>query len=195
MARERDESKRSAILEVSKQLFARKGYHGTSISDIVNELGIPAGSIYTYFKSKDHILITAIEEGWEEFMSSLESACRTETEPERKLSLIIKYFLPQLFKDTELITLILTEGVRFIDLNDKLNRLSRFISGILADLAKKQKADLTLSGGEMTAALTIFFLGSIDTMRLINAGVIPIKAANVTGFIQTMIESAFRIQL
>lgn len=195
MARERDESKRAAILETSKKLFAEKGYHGTSISDIIKELDIPAGTIYTYFKSKDHILITAIEEGWENFMNRLEDACSRRTEPVKKLETIVTVFLPELFSDTELITLILTDGVRFINLADKLDKLSCFIANVLADIAQKQGAQAALDPKDTMAALTIFFLGTIDTVRLIQKGIVPLKESDVVNFIKLMIQSAFNIAI
>ena len=195
MARERDETKRTAILEISKKLFAEKGYHGTSISDIISALNIPAGTIYTYFKSKDHILTTAIEEGWEDFMGRLETACGAVSDPQKKLELVVTVFLPELFKDTELITLILTDGVRFINLKDKLNKLAFFIADILNALAKKQGTNITLSPKDTTAALTIFFLGSIDTIRLIKTGTVPLTQADVLNFIKLMIQSGFGITL
>lgn len=195
MARERDEAKRTAILEISKKLFAEKGYHGTSVADITKTLAIPAGTIYTYFKSKDHILITAIEEGWEDFMNRLENACSKTQEPEKKLEIIVTVFLPELFSDTELITLILTDGIRFVNLADKLNRLSYFIANVLADVAKKQGSHVTLAPKDTMAALTIFFLGTIDTVRLIQKGVVPLKEIDVVNFIKLMIQSGFNITM
>ena len=39
----------------------RKGYHGTSISDIVNKVGLSKGSLYAHFKSKGEILLKILE--------------------------------------------------------------------------------------------------------------------------------------
>lgn len=50
--------KRHHILEVAIRLFARKGYHATSIQEIVDELGIAKGSLYFHFKSKEDLLIS-----------------------------------------------------------------------------------------------------------------------------------------
>jgi len=40
--------------------FARKGFHATSIQEIVDELGMAKGSIYFYFKSKEELLLAVI---------------------------------------------------------------------------------------------------------------------------------------
>lgn len=50
------ERTREKILDVSFQLFAKKGYEKTSIQDIVNALGMSKGAIYHHFASKEEIL-------------------------------------------------------------------------------------------------------------------------------------------
>lgn len=44
------------ILEVSRRLFAEKGYDHTTIQDIVYALGMSKGAVYHHFKSKEDIL-------------------------------------------------------------------------------------------------------------------------------------------
>ncbi|MCK4541287.1 MAG: helix-turn-helix transcriptional regulator [Spirochaetales bacterium] len=63
MARMRDESKRTAILEVSKALFSKQGFSNTSISDIIRGTGFPVGTIYTYFKNKEEIVTVIAKAG------------------------------------------------------------------------------------------------------------------------------------
>lgn len=54
--KEMREKTRALILEKALYLFANKGFHGTSISDIAKEAGISKGLAYNYFESKDAIL-------------------------------------------------------------------------------------------------------------------------------------------
>ena len=54
------ETRRKIIL-TALQLFVRKGYHGTSITEIMNKVGLSKGSFYAHFKSKGEILLTIIE--------------------------------------------------------------------------------------------------------------------------------------
>lgn len=45
------------ILDVSAQLFLKKGYEKTTIQDIINDLGdLSKGAIYHHFKSKEEII-------------------------------------------------------------------------------------------------------------------------------------------
>lgn len=51
------------ILEASRRLFLEKGYEQTSIQDILDELGdLSKGAIYHHFKSKEDIMLTVIDE-------------------------------------------------------------------------------------------------------------------------------------
>lgn len=48
---------RENILQAAEDLFARKGYHKTSMDDIVKESGLSKGAIYGYFESKQDLLL------------------------------------------------------------------------------------------------------------------------------------------
>lgn len=49
--------RKQEILEIAAQLFARKGYRGTSIRDIGEQAGVLGGSLYHHIKSKDALFI------------------------------------------------------------------------------------------------------------------------------------------
>lgn len=63
------EKTRNAILESGKRLFAEKGYAGTSMRDIAEDVDIKAATLYHYFKSKEHLL----EEIYDSFYGELEA--------------------------------------------------------------------------------------------------------------------------
>jgi AcrR family transcriptional regulator len=50
------------ILEAALDLFVRKGYHGTSITDITKKVGLTKGALYSHFGSKGELLLRIIEE-------------------------------------------------------------------------------------------------------------------------------------
>ncbi|MGB9736155.1 MAG: TetR/AcrR family transcriptional regulator [bacterium] len=49
------EERRLTILNAAKEMFAIKGYHNTSISDIIKRADIARGTFYLYFKDKREI--------------------------------------------------------------------------------------------------------------------------------------------
>lgn len=58
--KEKDVKKRG-LLETGSTLMLCKGYHGTGIQQIVDAAGVPKGSFYNYFKSKEDFVIAAME--------------------------------------------------------------------------------------------------------------------------------------
>ena len=56
--------RRDEIMAAAKEVFARKGFHETTIADIAKEAGLAYGSVYWYFDSKDELFhaLMAVEE-------------------------------------------------------------------------------------------------------------------------------------
>lgn len=59
---DRKEKTRMSILDAAKKAFSSKGYHETSVSDIVSAVGVSQGSFYNYFSNKKEIFKTILEE-------------------------------------------------------------------------------------------------------------------------------------
>ena len=51
------ESRREQILIAAWKCFSRKGFHSTSMADVIKEAGLSAGAVYLYFRSKDEIIV------------------------------------------------------------------------------------------------------------------------------------------
>src|SRR2546425_12699253 len=56
------ETRRQDIITAARDLFSRKGFHGTSMPDIAHAAGISTGLIYYIFPSKEDILLACSEE-------------------------------------------------------------------------------------------------------------------------------------
>lgn len=50
-----------AILEAASNLFIKRGYEGTTMQDIAQELGISRSALYYYYKNKEEILVSLTE--------------------------------------------------------------------------------------------------------------------------------------
>jgi AcrR family transcriptional regulator len=55
------EGRRTDILAAAKKVFARKGYHATTIADIAKAAKLSYGSIYWYFDSKEALFHALVE--------------------------------------------------------------------------------------------------------------------------------------
>ncbi|MEM6342470.1 MAG: TetR/AcrR family transcriptional regulator [Bacteroidota bacterium] len=54
------EQSREKILRAAFELFAKKGYHSTSISQIAKHAGVAKGLIYNYFEKKEDLMTGVI---------------------------------------------------------------------------------------------------------------------------------------
>lgn len=54
-AQEAREVRRAQILEAALRVFAERGYHAASVSDLVEAAGVARGTFYLYFDSKDAV--------------------------------------------------------------------------------------------------------------------------------------------
>ena len=74
--RKRHEEKYQRILSASMEVFARKGFAESKISEIAQVAGVGDGTIYLYFKNKDDLLISVFEDrmdniNWRSLYTSL----------------------------------------------------------------------------------------------------------------------------
>ena len=61
------EESRQRLIECAAELFWKNGYSATGISEILKQTGLPKGSFYFYFKSKDD-LATAVTEYYQKIL-------------------------------------------------------------------------------------------------------------------------------
>jgi len=54
---------RKRLVQTALRLFASRGYHNTSIADILRESDCTRGVLYHYFPSKEELGYAAIDEG------------------------------------------------------------------------------------------------------------------------------------
>ena len=61
------EESRQRLIKCAAELFWQNGYSATGISEILKQTGLPKGSFYFYFKSKDELAV-AITEYYQEIL-------------------------------------------------------------------------------------------------------------------------------
>jgi TetR/AcrR family transcriptional regulator, cholesterol catabolism regulator len=65
-------ARRRELTREAARLFAQKGYHGASLSEIADALGVKAPSLYAHVDSKQEILYAIMLEGAEAFHGALD---------------------------------------------------------------------------------------------------------------------------
>jgi AcrR family transcriptional regulator len=193
MARIKDERKRRIILDAAKTLFAARGYAQTSVADIVKETGLPIGSIYTYFKGKEEIISTIVEEGWEQLQKEMRALVEEKLDPREKLRLLIDKFLPEILKDMDFVNIILSEALVYTRIEAKLESLTDVMMKFVGDLSKT--SPLPLDRHMVETALVVYFLGILNAARLARTASVGIKVADIIAFTKASIEGSLGVKL
>ncbi len=57
---------RERLLQAGVAVFSRSGFNGSSVQDITDAAGVPKGSFYNHFDSKERLAAAAIDYFWDE---------------------------------------------------------------------------------------------------------------------------------
>ncbi len=76
---------RAKLVDVARQLFARKGVEDTTMNDIAVASKKGRRTLYTYFKSKDQIYMAVVESELEMLSDSMEKAAKRSVAPDQKI--------------------------------------------------------------------------------------------------------------
>jgi len=66
-------TRRAELSRHAARLFAEKGYHGTSVGDLAQALGVQKGSLYAHIGGKQELLYEAMREGADAFHRGLDA--------------------------------------------------------------------------------------------------------------------------
>jgi TetR/AcrR family transcriptional regulator, cholesterol catabolism regulator len=64
--------RREELTRIAARLFAERGYQGTSLADLADELGVQKPSLYHHIASKEDLLWAVASEGAEAFHAALD---------------------------------------------------------------------------------------------------------------------------
>lgn len=83
-------TRRDELLVAAAQLFARNGYHATSMQDIADALDILRGSLYHHIDGKEALLHELMERGITELLTQARPIAQADMSPEEKLAEIVR---------------------------------------------------------------------------------------------------------
>lgn len=103
-----------AFIAVATDLFAEKGYYGTSITDLAQALGLTTASLYYHINGKPELLFRVLETGMANFLTRLEEIDGAETDPRTKLRRAVENHLDFVLNNQKAVAVFLRER-RFLE--------------------------------------------------------------------------------
>ncbi len=161
----RKDAKRRHILDTGAKIFAARGYHGTTVKDVVDEAEISVGTFYFYFSNKEELFETLYDEMNEMYLNVLTEAIETISKSTvETICRAITLALLSFQKNSRLARIMLIESV---GLNQRFEakrlanntRFSKILEDVLKSLAKKGL--INVPDAHVAA---VSFVGSVYTM-------------------------------
>lgn len=180
MDEERDR-KAQEIKLAAMELFARKGYTGTSIGDIAAELGYAKGSLYYYFKSKEEIFSDIVIDTIERLVGDMDGMTDEAAPALEDMGRIIDHFIDEKFEKMGLFQVFHQIQTFFMEVDDPEVRSSMIVrlGGIMERVVRiivRGMGSGELRQGQPFMLATVF-LGLIFGVSFFNAGPPPDVAA------------------
>jgi TetR/AcrR family transcriptional regulator, transcriptional repressor of aconitase len=81
VSQEHLDARRRQILVGASHCFARNGFHGTSMQDVLKEVGLSAGAVSRYFTGKDDLIAAIAGDAFQSIRQAFEQAAETTPPP------------------------------------------------------------------------------------------------------------------
>jgi AcrR family transcriptional regulator len=119
------ESRRDQILKTATRIFCEKTYHGTTLQEIANAVGMLKGSLYYYITSKEKLLANIILDALQTLNEDLLRVENADLTPVERLRQIVREHVKFNAKYREVGTLFLTERntISSLDEMDKMMQI------------------------------------------------------------------------
>ena len=106
-------SRRDELVAVAARLFAERGYHGTSMADLAEAMGVQKGSLYSLTGSKQDLLVLITRDGAASFHGALDGM-PDDGEPLERVRLALRRHLAVVAAQVDAAT-VFTREWRFLD--------------------------------------------------------------------------------
>lgn len=129
---------RADVVQAATRIFSRRGYHGTSMQHIADELGMRKASLYHHVKAKEDLLFAIHERLIDRLIDQTVEVVSSSRSPEDKLRHIILVNTRIVVEDVDALAVFLKErdvldGERWASLVSKRDLYEHLVVGVLRD--------------------------------------------------------------
>ena len=159
--REASTRRRVEILRAAAVCFRRRGYHGASVEQIAQELGMRKGNLYYYFRDKEEILYFCHDYSLDLLLELLKKVRREASSPPERLGRLIEAFVHMILDELQGTALTLDfEALSPPLLAKVIRKRDRFDRGVRAILREGMARGHFVAGDPKL--LTFAILGAVN---------------------------------
>lgn len=189
--------RRQRIIANASKLFAAKGYHGTTVDEIVQATGIAKGTFYIYFSSKEELLVALMKQLIDNTLNKIESELERRGTGDYIARIEAKgeEFLQLYLKNSELLYMLIGETVGNPRLQGQLQEIYQQLAETVEKdlLAGREEGEIFPYADTKTIAYGLVGMGQSVAILLSADGRAQVERARKT--VHEFLQRAFSMEM
>jgi TetR/AcrR family fatty acid metabolism transcriptional regulator len=151
------------ILKAAVKVFARQGFHQSTVAQIAKEAGVADGTIYLYFKNKDDILVQFFSYRTKQVFEHFRSEVKKAENSSDKLRNLIRRHLTEFQQDRDMAVLYQV-GTHQIDrlAEDQIREMSKMYQDLISEIVEVGQQEGRIRRDLYVGLVKRFILGAVD---------------------------------
>jgi TetR/AcrR family fatty acid metabolism transcriptional regulator len=151
------------ILEAAVKVFARQGFHQSTVAQIAKEAGVADGTIYLYFKNKDDILVQFFSYRTKQVFESFRGEVdRAETSSD-KLRNLVRRHLAEFQRDRDGAVVYQVETHQSSRLAEaQIREMSQMYRDLISEIVEQGQQEGTIRKDLYVGLVKRFVIGAVD---------------------------------
>jgi TetR/AcrR family fatty acid metabolism transcriptional regulator len=151
------------ILEAAIKVFARQGFHQSTVAQIAKEAGVADGTIYLYFKNKDDILIQFFNYKTKQVFDSFRTEVARADSSLEKLRYLIRRHLEEFQRNREMAVVYQVETHQNSRLAEpQIREMSQMYRDLISEIVEQGQQEGTIRRDLYVGLVKRFIIGAVD---------------------------------
>lgn len=156
-------SKYHRILEAAVKVFARQGFHQSTVAQIAKEAGVADGTIYLYFKNKDDILVHFFGFKAKQVFDRFHAEVARGADSVEKLRNLVRVHLSEFQRDPDMAIVYHVETHQISRLaEDQIRAMGKMYHDIISDIVEEGQQEGLLRWDLYLSLVKRLILGAVD---------------------------------
>ena len=151
------------ILEAAVKVFARQGFHQSTVAQIAKEAGVADGTIYLYFKNKDDILVQFFSVRTKQVFESFREAVDAAETSADKLRNLVRRHLAEFQRDKDGAVVYQVETHQNSRLaEDQIREMSKMYRDLISEIIEQGQQEGAIRKDLYLGLVKRFIIGAVD---------------------------------
>ena len=151
------------ILEAAIKVFARQGFHQSTVAQIAKEAGVADGTIYLYFKNKDDILVQFFNYKTKQVFDSFRTEVGRADSSLDKLRYLIRRHLEEFQRNREMAIVYQVETHQNSRLAEaQIKEMSQMYRDLISEIVEQGQQEGKIRKDLYVGLVKRFIIGAVD---------------------------------